>query len=385
MRSTFLLLVLFVSIFGHSQITKIMNVETPGSLSTLLTEDEKSIITNLTIIGTIDVRDIKCMRDQMSVLSDIDLSESSIAAYDGGAVTYPYATSYPANELPAYSFRNYYLSQAKTTLITIILPKTLVSIGKSAFSTCPNLKSINIGNSITTIGVDAFIGCYGLTTVKMGSSVTTIGSTAFEFCYALSDLTIGDHVKYIGAKAFDNCTSLSKLVIPNSMTTISSFAFTYCTGLTELTISSSTSIIEIGAFTGCNGIKTIYSLNPTPPVCDNCFSGVNGVTAVFVPSSAVGAYKSSLVWSDCYYSQIKALPVSILSELKGKKVKVSSSHSEIFIDGTEKGEIVSIYSLNGKQIKIIESLGERIIIKTQSNNVYLVKTANESFKVIYYK
>ena len=381
MRTTFLLIILFVSIFGHSQITKIMNVETPGSLSTLLTEDEKSIITNLTITGTIDVRDIKCMRDQMSVLSDIDLSESSIAAYDGGAVTYPYATSYPANELPAYSFRNYYLSQAKTTLITIILPKTLVSIGKSAFSTCPNLKSINIGNSITTIGVDAFIGCYGLNTVKMGSSVTTIGATAFEFCYALSNLTIGDHVIYIGAKAFDNCTSLSKLVIPNSMTTIGSFAFTYCTGLTELTIPSSTSIIEIGAFTGCNGIKTIYSLNPTPPVCDNCFSGVNGVTTVFVPASAVGAYKSSLVWSDCYYSQIKAITTTNINNPTNSKVKVYANHYEIIINGTNNGDIINIYTLTGKLIQMIKSSGEQVNIPIRTNNIYIVKTENESFKV----
>lgn len=381
MKKTFLLLSLFMFVYGHSQISKTIGVTTPGSLNTLLTDDEKNTVTNLTVTGSIDVRDIKCMRDQMPVLSDIDLSESNIIAYDGGVVTYPSATSYPANELPAYSFRNYYLSLAKTTLKSIILPKTLISIGKSAFSTCPNLKSIDIGNSITTIGVDAFIGCYGLTTVKMGSSVTTIGATSFQYCYALNDLTIGDHVVSVGNAAFDNCTSITKLAIPNSLTTIGPSAFTRL-GITELTIPSTVSKIELGAFYGCSGIKTIYSLNPIPPVCDNCFPLVTNVTAVYVPASSVSSYKNALVWSDCFYSQIKAMPISGTFDPLINKVKVHTSLTEIIIDGTDKGEIVNIFTLEGKSLKRVESLGEQIVIQVKNKNIYLVKTATETFKII---
>jgi len=363
-----------------AQVSKTIEVTIPGNLSTLLTEDEKSTVTNLTVTGTIDARDIKCMRDQMSVLSDIDLSESSIVAYDGGVATYPYSTSYPANEVPAYSFRNYYLSLAKASLNSIILPKTLISIAKSAFSTCPNLKSINIGNSITTIGDDAFIGCYGLTTVKMGNSVTTIGKTAFQYCYALNDLTIGDNVVSIGEAAFDDCTSLTNLVIPNTMTTINP-AFSRL-GITELRIPASVSKIEGGAFYGCSKIKTIYSLNPTPPVCDNPFILVTNVTDVYVPASAVSTYKSAPVWGDCFYSQIKAIPFSGTNAPLSNKEKVYSSRTEIIIDGTDKGEIVNIFSLDGKSLKKIESLGEQIVMPVQNNNVYLVKTGTKTFKVV---
>lgn len=382
MKKALLLVSFFMSLYGHSQISKTIGITIPGSLSTLLTDDEKTTVTNLTVTGMIDVRDIKCMRDQMSVLSDIDLSESNIVAYDGGVVTYPSATSYPANELPAYSFRNYYTSLAKTTLKSIILPKSLISIGKSAFSTCPNLESIFIGNSITTIGMDAFIGCYGLTTVKMGSSVTTIGASAFKYCYALSDLTLGDHVASISNSAFEGCSSLINLVIPNSLTTIGPSAFA-STGITELILPSTVSKIELAAFYNCIGLKTIYSFNPIPPACDICFYGVNGVTAVYVPASSVSAYKNAVVWGDCFYYQIKSMPVSKTYELLDNKVKVYSSQTEIIIDGTNKGAIVNIFSLDGKSLKRVESLGEQIVIPVQSKNVYLVKIGTETFKIVF--
>lgn len=368
------------SLIVSAQVSKTIEVNIPGNLSILLTEDEKSTVTNLTVTGTIDARDIKCMRDQMPVLSDIDLSESSIVAYDGGVATYPYSTSYPANELPAYSFRNYYLSLAKASLKSIILPKTLISIAKSAFSTCPNLKSINIENFITTIGEDAFIGCYGLTTVKMGNSVTTIGRTAFQYCYALNDLTIGDNVVSIGEAAFDDCTSLTKLVIPNTMTTINP-AFSRL-GITELRIPASVSKIEGGAFYGCSGIRTIYSFNPVPPVCDNPFILVTNVTAVYVPASSVSAYKNAPVWSDCYYSQIRAIPTSDLPNTTNCNAKVHSSHTEIIIEGTNKGELINVITIDGKSIKKVESLGDQIVIPVQSNSVYLVRIGTQTFKVV---
>lgn len=381
MRKLLLLLSLFIFLLGQAQTSKTINVETPGNLSVLLTEEEKSSIINLIVTGSIDVRDIKCMRDQMPLLSIIDLSESNIVAYTAGAVTYPTITNYPANELPAYSFRNYYTSLAKTTLNSIILPKTLISIGRSAFATCPNLFAIEIGNSITTISENAFIGCYGLTKVKMGSSVTTIGPCAFQYCYALNDLTIGDHVTSVGYSAFDDCSSLTKVTIPNSITTISSSMFSDCTKLTEITIPSTVTTIESGAFGYCTALKTIYSLNPTPPNCIGyCFTLV-APTRVYVPASSVSTYKSALVWSDCFYSQITAMPSTGINNQTNSTVRVYTDHSEIIINGTNNGEIINIYSLTGSLIQSTKSTGEKTNIHVQTNNIYIVKIKNETFKV----
>ena len=67
---------------------------------------------------------------------------------------------------------------------------------------------------------------------------------------------------------------------------------------------------------------------------------------------------------------------------RSNKEKVYSSRTEIIIDGTDKGEIVNIFSLDGKSLKKIESLGEQIVMPVQNNNVYLVKTGTKTFKVV---
>ena len=306
MRTTFLLIFLTFSILGKSQIAKEINVETAGSLSTLLTESEKSTVTDLTVTGTINALDIKCMRDQITYLTNIDLSDANIAAFDGIALS-SVSYSYPANEMPRSSFYNGTAGKAKITLVSILLPSSLTSIGEYAFYLCENIKSINIGNLITNIGSRSFMGCYGLTAVTMGPSVITIQREAFQYCYALKNITFSENITYIGEDAFTHC-AIDKVVFPNSMTTIDD-AFRQCDYLKEVTIPTSITNISNWAFEYCYGLNTIFSLNTTPPVCEAySFYLVPNVTSVYVPASSVNAYKSAPVWGDNFYSVIKPIP-----------------------------------------------------------------------------
>jgi hypothetical protein len=54
---------------------------TAGSLVSALTPEQRSTITKLTLIGSIDARDFKTMRDEMPVLAEVDISGVTIAAY----------------------------------------------------------------------------------------------------------------------------------------------------------------------------------------------------------------------------------------------------------------------------------------------------------------
>jgi len=378
MRTTFLLLVLSVSIFGHAQVTKTINLETSGSLSTLLTEDEKSTITDLTVTGTIDARDIKCMRDQIAHITNLDLSNSNIATYEGIA-TSTLTNSYPANEMPRASFYRSGSSTSTTPLASIILPNSLTSIGANAFYLC-TLKSIYIGNSITNIGVEAFEACYGLTTVTMGNSVTSIQNNAFHYCYALVNLTLSENITYLGEDAFSDC-HIEKVIFPKSLTTISD-AFRSNDYLTEVTLPASVTNISNWAFEYCNALKTIYCLNPTPPACETySFYVVPNVTSVYVPASSVSAYKNAPVWGDYFYSKIKALPTTETSELKIGGVEIYSVNSNIVIDKTFKGELVRVFTLTGRLFNIVESSGDKIILPALKDNIYIVKTETKTIKV----
>ena len=379
MRTTLFLLLISVSILGHSQVSKTINVQTPGSLSTLLTEDEKSTVTDLTLTGTIDARDIKCMRDQIAHITNLDLSNANIAAYEGIA-TSTLSNSYPANEMPKSSFYRSGSSTSVTTLASITLPNSLTSIGANAFYLCTYLKSIYIGNSITNIGVEAYEGCYGLTTVTMGNSVTTIQNNAFHYCYALKNITLSEKITYLGDDAFSDCR-IEKVIFPKSLTTISD-AFRSNNYLTEVTLPASITNISNWAFEYCNALKTIYCLNTIPPTCESySFAVMPNVTTVYVPASSVSAYKNAPIWGDYFYSQIKAIPVTEVTEPKNDGIKIYSSNSNIIIEGSSKGEMLRVFSLTGQIHTAIESSGDKIVIPVLKNNIYLVKTATKTYKV----
>lgn len=135
MKTAFLLLFLSVSILGRSQISKEINVGTAGSLSTLLTETEKSTVTDLTVTGTINALDIKCMRDQIANLINLDLTNANIAAFDGIALS-SVSYSYPANEMPRLSFYNGSSGKAKKTLVSIVRKHSVNHVLFSYKSSC---------------------------------------------------------------------------------------------------------------------------------------------------------------------------------------------------------------------------------------------------------
>ena len=145
-----------------------------------------------------------------------------------------------------------------TDLMSIIIPNSVTSIGRSAFSGCTGLTSVTIPNSVTSIGGSAFSGCSGLTSVAIPNLVTTIGSSAFSGCSGLTSVTIPNSVTAIGDWAFYCCSGLTSVTIGNSVTTIGSSAFYGCTGLTSVTIPNSVTYIGNHVFNGCLDLKKIY-------------------------------------------------------------------------------------------------------------------------------
>ena len=137
-------------VVGHATT---ITVNVPGSLTNLLSISDKVSITNLTILGNIDARDIKCLRDEFTKLIVLDISSITIQPYTGvGGTTSDLI--YPANQIPDYSFNN--SGNGKTSLISITLPDSITTIGNYAFSNCSGLTKIIIPKQVTLIGIHAF-------------------------------------------------------------------------------------------------------------------------------------------------------------------------------------------------------------------------------------
>ena len=56
-------------------------------------------------------------------------------------------------------------------------------IGNSAFSSCPKLKTVELGQDITSVGSSAFQNCTELGSIEIPDNVKTLGSNAFYGCF----------------------------------------------------------------------------------------------------------------------------------------------------------------------------------------------------------
>ena len=106
-KQILLYLCLGLLITAQSQTAKTIQVNSSGTLGSLLTTTEKSTITNLVLTGKIDARDFKTMRDSMPLLSVLDMGNASISSYTGTNGTNPdsySSTTYSSNTIPQYAF-----------------------------------------------------------------------------------------------------------------------------------------------------------------------------------------------------------------------------------------------------------------------------------------
>ena len=188
-------------------------------------------------------------------------------------------------------------------LTSVTIPNSVTSIGNYAFSGCSGLTSVTIPNSVTNIGVCAFDYCSSLTSVTIPNSVTSIEEGTFSFCSGLTSVTIGNSVTSIGRYAFWECTGLTSVTIPNSVTSIGEYAFLDCTGLTSVTIGNSVTSIARLAFYGCSSLTSVTIEAETPPTlgddlmeAEEVFGNTNNCP-IYVPCSAVNAYKTEWLWS----------------------------------------------------------------------------------------
>lgn len=142
---------------------------------------------------------------------------------------------------------------AKETLETVKIERG--EIGISAFNSCPNLTTVELGTGVTSVGDNAFSKCTALKSINIGDGVTSIGKNAFNGCTALTNANIGSGA--IGDSAFSNCTNLTTVTLGDGVTSIGRNAFLRCTELTSMDIGSSVKTIESYAFSGCSSLSEV--------------------------------------------------------------------------------------------------------------------------------
>ena len=203
-----------------------------------------------------------------------------------------------------------------TAIESILIPKSVETIGFGAFAFCP-LKAYSVeadnANYASKGGVLYNSDCSKLiaypagaaTSFEIPSGVTEIGDAAFYGCVLLTDVTIPNSVTTIGNSAFNRCKSLKSVSIPGTVTSIGDYAFLSCDGLTSIVIPDSVTSIGDSAFSSCDALANVTISNGVESIGDSAFEFCDGLTSIVIPDSV-----TSLGNRAFFYSALKDIKLS---------------------------------------------------------------------------
>lgn len=224
----------------NKSASKSVEVQTAGTLFSLIDESEKYQITSLTVSGRLNSNDISFIND---LLLKSKGGKGKIIAVDlyNTLIDKSYGTD---EEIDKSMFGN-------TLIKNIILPKYTRSIGWDAFHDCIQLETIQIPSKIS----------------------------------------------YIGASAFNYCTSLKTITFEgNSLTHIDNWAFSDCP-IKSIYIPASVIQIGWGAFS-CPQLQEIHMLGENPPTVGNSSPFANFNATLYVPKGCATKYWAAPIWGD---------------------------------------------------------------------------------------
>ena len=203
-----------------------------------------------------------------------------------------------------------------SSLVEVVIPNSVTSIGDRAFCGCRSLTEVVIPNSVVCINGNPFFDWNGkleclspsfvyednilfnkdksriisfrnqkLTSYVIPASVTRIEEFAFSRCESLTEVVIPNSVTNIGKRAFANCCSLTEVVIPNSVTNIGKGAFHKCESLTDVVIPNSVTSIGDRTFFGCSSLTEVVIPDSVTNIGKGAFANCCSLAEVVIPNS----------------------------------------------------------------------------------------------------
>lgn len=159
-------------------------------------------------------------------------------------------------------------------LESIVCPKSITTLGTSAFAYIANLKSVT-ALGVTTLGDSAFYGCTELKCVKF-ANIEHVGKACFENCKDLIELSCEFRVDTIPPECFRN-SGIEKFE-SDFCTCIDRGAFMDCSNLKEVCVPNCKNV-GISSFENCENVK-IINIPSAERIGDNAFKKTPNLTTI---------------------------------------------------------------------------------------------------------
>lgn len=280
-----------------------IDLKKAGSLSTLISDDVKYNITDLTITGDINGDDIGLIREMAGAdmngdetkgnLSILNLKDANIVA---GGNPYYIITDYDHAFYSRKDIVGSHIFSHCNKLTSLILPSSAIEI------------EIDIFSDTSYLGVPATKNT-SVTTITIGDKVQIIDSGAFSDCSGLKEFIISEgnsNYSSLNGVLFNKNKSIliecpqtkSNCTIPNSVTEIGDYAFIGCSSLTSITVPNSVTKIGQYAFRECSSLKEIHCQSTTPPLVGYPYFDVTlyDICKLYIPTGSLQQYIKAAGW-----------------------------------------------------------------------------------------
>lgn len=177
----------------------------------------------------------------------------------------------------------------RNSIKSIVIENGVANVGNYAFNSCLYLESISFPATLERIGENVFSHAGKENTdaleIDLPGSLISIGKSAFSTSN-IKNIVIPGRVTYVGQNAFGS-SNLESLEILSSSTAINNVAFANCKNLKTVKIPEGITIVQT-AFQGCQSVETVY---------------YTGSEESYAAMEFLSNQNTNIIWADTYYNQ----------------------------------------------------------------------------------
>ena len=313
-----------ILITQKSGTSQTIHVTTAGTLDQLINSEDKDIIEELTLTGTLNTFDFDFIRTMKNLklldLSELDNTTLPASCLAGSTIptvllplkltAIPDRAFYQAAITSIYipetveTIGNYAFYQCKVIAGDLVIPDTTTSIGNYCFQESTFDGMLTLGKGLETIGAYAFAQCDNFTgDFIVPDNVTTLGDhLLYQSKGFTGDLIIGNGVTAINEYTFAECKGFTgKIVIGNAVETIEQYAFYNCFFFAG-TLTIGENVVSIGdhAFYQCSRLSgNVIIPDKVETIEDNAFTYCVGFKGYLTIGSSVKSIGNN-AFGDCF-------------------------------------------------------------------------------------